>query len=29
MKADPTFDLDGDGVVSNTEFFIATRFDKN
>ena len=29
MKADPSFDLDGDGAVSMREFLIATRFDKN
>ena len=27
--ADPSFDIDGDGVVSNMDLFIALRFDKD
>jgi hypothetical protein len=27
QRADPSFDIDGDGTVSQTDFFFATRFD--
>jgi hypothetical protein len=27
LKADPTFDIDGDGVVSNEDFLLASKFD--
>ena len=27
--SDPSFDIDGDGVVSNMDLFIALRFDKD
>lgn len=27
LQADPTFDIDGDGVVSNEDFMLASRFD--
>lgn len=27
LQADPTFDIDGDGVVSNEDFLLASRFD--
>ena len=29
QRADPSFDLDGDGMVSQKDFFFATRFDKD
>ena len=29
MKADPSFDLDGDGVVGNRDFLISKLFDKD
>ena len=29
QRADPSFDLDGDGQVSQKDFFFATRFDKD
>ena len=29
MKPHPTFDVAGDGVVSNTDFYISNRFDEN
>lgn len=28
-RADPSFDIDGDGIVSNMDLFIALRFDKD
>jgi hypothetical protein len=29
MKPHPTFDVDGDGVVSSTDFYLSNRFDEN
>ena len=29
FKVDPSFDIDGDGTVSQMDFFIATLFDKD
>jgi hypothetical protein len=28
-QADPSFDIDGDGIVSSMDLFIALRFDKD